>query len=186
MLARRPALQNKTSVTASDNEPSDYARLRAKIRIDKNDLDTAVVEQPEVFLEISEAYSSACSIRDAAKDTLARADSELAAVVRRTLEAKGMKDTKDNVSDGILLHPDRVIVKRDYDIAVRTADMWGDLKFAFEQRMRMLRELVQLYAVGYFTTRSMKGSQEENRTLSAAIVRDKQNMARDRAREQRD
>lgn len=176
------ALVAAMQTTAGGILPGDgtaYMRLRAKIKIDKDDLDTAVVEQPETYLEISEAYSLACSVRDQTKGALARLESELATDCRKTLAMRGLKDTKDNMSDAILLHPKYATAKTALDRDSRIADQWSDLKYSFEQRMRMLRELVQLYAVGYFTTASMRGSAGENRNTSAAIVREAQQRKRD-------
>lgn len=163
---------------APDASASVFARLRANIAIDKDNLDTNVAEQPELYLEISEQYSLATSRRDKARSNVARTDSELAFSLRPQLAKAGIKDTKDNMSDAILLHERHIAAQQEMDTAQRVVDQWGDLKYSFEQRMRMLREMVQLFATSYFTTRSMGSTREENRNVTASMIRGRINTER--------
>jgi hypothetical protein len=150
---------------------ADYDKYRNRIKIDRDRLDEAVTEQPEVFLEVCEQHTMCMSLRDGARDLLARKDSEFAREVRANIEAKGGKATENMVNDGVLLHPSRKQFKDSYEQLKTLSDKWGALRAAFEQRMRMLRELVALYGQGYFTSVTNSGNRSELSTIQAEAAR---------------
>jgi hypothetical protein len=59
----------------------------------------------------------------------------------------------------VMLDPERKRDKDNYSACEKEADLWGNLREAYQQRMRMLRELTTLYATSYFNVQSMGSSQ---------------------------
>lgn len=158
-----------------------YDELRLQIRIDPDRLDQMVLEQPQVYLEVCEQCTSAMSLRDAARDALARKDSELARAARVDLEAKGVRPTEAVINDMVLLHPERKHFRNEHEQLKNISDKWGNLRAAFEQRLRMLRELVALHGMGYHQTVQQDRTQRASRDVVAASVR----AAQDKARKER-
>lgn len=152
---------------------AEYQAFKAKLEIDRDRLDVAVMEQPQIFDEVGERHVKACDLRDGAKTRLAVKDSELAVTHRARLEKAGAKSTDSIVNDHVLLDPDRKACNDIYVRAKHAADMWGKLRESYEQRMRMLHELVSLHATGYFNTQSMGGPQNVVRDALADSARRK-------------
>lgn len=127
------------------------ALLRSKVQINRNALDTTVEEQPELFRQAAEEHVYAVSRRDAAKDNLLRVDAREALHLRDD-KYKDQKVTESRVNDEVLQSPAHLTAYSEYSSAKQEADEWSVLREAFEMRGKMLRELVGLYATGYFGT----------------------------------
>ena len=169
------AQRDRTAVRVSSGpDPmAEYASFKAKLEIDRDRLDAAVMEQSQIFDEVGERHIRACDLRDAAKTRLAIKDSELAVRYRTKLNASGEKSTDSIVNDYVLLDPSRNTENDIYTARKKEADLWGILREAFEQRMRMLRELVSLHATGYFNAQSMGGPRNVVRDALAETARTK-------------
>lgn len=157
---------------------SKYDEFRLLIRIDPDRLDIGVMDQAQIYMEVGEQYTSCCSLRDGARDQLAKKDSELARECRLAAETRNIKVTVDQVNDAVLLHPDRTAIKNDYEQLKALADKWGNLKAAFEQRMRMLREMVVLYSANYFTSSTQASTGGAVRDALANKARDEMDRQR--------
>lgn len=162
-----------THIESGPDPMAEYEAFKAKLEIDRDRLDAAVMEQAQVFDEIGERHIRACDLRDAAKTRLAIKDSELAVRYRMKLNASREKSTDSIVNDYVLLDPSRGIENDIYTARKKEADLWGILREAFEQRMRMLRELVSLHATGYFNTQSMDAPKNIVRDALAESARAK-------------
>lgn len=173
----RAALQR-----AEPLEDPEYKRLAARIKIDRNNLDAAAIEQSEVFLDICEHHALSISKRDAAKEALSTVDAEVARDKRIDCTKKGEKQpTKDAMDEYVVLHERHTNAQAALANAQREERRWGILRDSFDQRMRMIRELVGLYASGYWTnsgTAVARGSVEQ-----ATAERRREEMAK--AREQK-
>lgn len=168
----------RTPVTLAD---VDYPKLAAKIKLDKQRLDLATEEQAEVFLEIGERHAQAVSVRDLAKDTVTRVDAELARDKRIAAAKAGEKITEKITDDYVCLHEKHAAAVAAYADARRAEMKWSALRDAFDQRMRMIRELVGLYAAGYWTNSGTAGARGQVQEALAERARSEQQ----RQREQR-
>jgi len=158
---------------------ADYTEFRQRILIEKNKLDSAAEEQARIFLEVCERHVHAVSVRDAAKDELGRSDAINARTERARLIAAGEKSTEAIINDFVLLHPEHERMVATISAATAAADRWYALRTAFDHRMRMIRELVSLYASGYWTNSGAVGQNGIAREALAERARD--NMATARA-----
>lgn len=157
--------------TLSQKEPSDYDMLRARIKIDRDALDKSVEEQAQVFLEVCDKHVHALSRRDEARDKLARRDAEIARDTRQKGEKSGARITEANVNDSVMLHPDHIMISAELAELKKQSDLWGVLRDAFDQRMRMIRELVNLYAMGYYGSAGTVAPRNTVRDSLAATAR---------------
>lgn len=131
---------------------SDY---REALIINKHNLDLELTRQPELFFEVAEAYTEAASMRDALYENTKNTDSSVNMEIREDYANKGTKITEAQITALVQTHPDHVQAYEDYLNAKRTAEEFSALKDAFHQRSSMLRDLVQLYATGYFERTSV-------------------------------
>lgn len=163
---------NRLAALARQRE-EEYMTFRSRIKINRDRLDDAIQEQAEVYLEVCERSAVAASIRDKARDDLARKDADLARTIRRDqTNAKGGSPKDSIVNDEVMLHPEHQAVSDAVDAAKKIADQWGALVKAFEQRMRMLRELVSLYNSGYWTTQGAGAGARDSRDGIVQRVRE--------------
>lgn len=156
---------------------AEYEEFKRLLQIDRTDLDTAQADQASVFLEVAERYVMAASIRDEARDTLARRDAELARDERRALGQAGEKVTEAIINDYVMLHPAHSALSVDYESCKRLADKWGAMQRSFEQRKSMLQELTGLFAAGYWNSGSVKPRASVQDAVAASI-KEKQNALR--------
>lgn len=162
---------------APDRRWALYEEFKLRIRIDRNHLDDAVEEQAQVFLEVCDHHSEALSVRDAAKAALARSDAELARTLRYPAGPTGKRVADQELNDTILIHPTHIEKDKEYQDAKALSDRWGNLRDAFDQRMRMIRELVTLYVQGYYVT-GVVGPRNAKRDADADYARQAQADAR--------
>lgn len=157
---------------------ADYAQLSVRIRINKARLDDAAEEQAQVFLDICERHTLAVSLYDQAKDDLGKCDAELARDKRIDASKAGEKLTEKITDDFICLHPKHVQAQQTLAHAKRDVQKWASLRDAFDQRMRMIRELVGLYAAGYWTNSGTSSARGDVRQSLAERARDEMNQRR--------
>lgn len=128
----------------------DYEDFVKRIQLDRDALDIAAEEQAQVFQEVGERHVKTVSLRDEARDALARMDSALARDHRARLEREQKKATEGIVNDYVLLDSRHQEMTEELGRLKRAADLWGTLREAFEHRRRMISELVGLYASNYY------------------------------------
>ena len=172
-FARAQRDRTMVHLEAGPDSMAEYETFKVKLGIDRDRLDAVVMEQAQIFDEVGERHVRACDLRDAAKTRLAVKDSELAVKHRAVLEREGKKSTDSIVNDYVLLDSARITENAQYMARKKDADMWGILREAFEQRMRMLRELVSLHATGYFNAQSMGAPRNVVRDALAESARTK-------------
>jgi hypothetical protein len=124
--------------------PSSPRDLEAALRIDPDDIDDCLVEQPGLFYYVAEAVSLANSQRDTAKLELEEAVAELDQQFRKTALAEKEKLTEAAIENRIKTAPRIKGLQRDYLEARTKADHCAALKEAYQQRSFMLRELVAM------------------------------------------
>lgn len=127
------------------------------LQIDKTKLDEAMASQGDLFFRVGEAYANAVSERDAAKEALNAVDAELS----RDCRVPGKTDqkmTEGSIKDIVQGHPQHAQAFELYNNAKHLAERLSALRDAFQERGRMLRDLGNLYATGYFTTTATQGA----------------------------
>src|SRR3990167_4617743 len=170
-MATKPLVRR--SISSAAEITSDYDVFRERIHIARARLDDAVAEQAQIFLEICERHTCTLSARDEARDRLARCDAQLAQELRAALEASGKRPTESMVNDAVMLHDTHIATASFLTTTKREADLWGVLRDAFDQRMRMLRELVNLYSMSYYGSASAVGPSNTVRNALAATARER-------------
>lgn len=134
--------------------------------IDKNDLDNAIMQQPETFYRVALEYAQARDEVEALKDEVDRTDSNLSLRFREEAEAKNEKTTEGRIASMVITDQDHVEVVERYRAAKLQAERLGALKDAFNQRAGMLRELTNLYVSSYYTNDSLAGPANKQREMA--------------------
>lgn len=129
----------------------EFDELKQKLIINKTALDEELVHQAHSFYELADMYSAAVSQRDALYEEVKQVDADLYGVIRVELEQRGVKATEAIVASQVQSSQEHKDAHKAFLDAKLLADKLGALKEAYGQRAYMLRDLVQLYAVGYFS-----------------------------------
>jgi hypothetical protein len=130
-------------------EENEITQLEELLKINTLDLDQALIEQPEAFYRISQAYTQAVSIRDQAHENCKRVDAEVDLAIRDHLAQQGLKTTEKVIDSEVKTNDDHIEAYREYLEAKTTAEKLQALKESFIQRSYMLRELCGLHISGY-------------------------------------
>jgi len=176
-LAPRPRPDAPAAAPAAPASAEDPTlAFREKLKIDRDDLDTMLIEQPQHYADAAREFALAVSRRDRAKhvldETRARVDAQ---------ERQMARDNEEKITDSLLtaritVHPDVVQANKARDNWARMAALWEALKEAFEQRSYALKDLCALYHAGYWANSAGGGARRgaEERAYAddrAAIAR---------------
>ena len=140
-----------------DDELADMDRFRDGLRIDKLNLDDALVEQPELFFHVASQQVMASSRRDQAKEYSKRVDAGLFMRIRQEMIDEGERPTEITVNARVESHKDHTVERDAYLELMKEADLWLALKEAFMQRSYMLKDLASLHITNYYATSSVRG-----------------------------
>jgi hypothetical protein len=151
-----------------DFEPLSLEGLRRQLSIDDDDLDRALIEQPDLYYHVAAQYVEAVAERDAAKLDLEQAQAELDGQFRRQAVEQEAKITDAAVQRKIVSTPRVQTLERDYLKCRGDADKWLALKEAFQQRSFMLRELVSIRIAHLGNLTIEKGVRGAQRDLAEA------------------
>lgn len=121
--------------------------------IDRNALDTMLVEQPSLFHRYADAHATAVSQRDYLKEQLAQLYAKLDARIRR--DNSGSRITEKFIESEIAIDPDYVAATDELLQAKQSALQMEAAKEAFGQRGWVLRDLTALYIAGYWSQNSV-------------------------------
>jgi len=150
-------------------------QLREKLRIDPNDLDGALVEQPELYFHAGHQHTVMISCVDAAKEDLKALDAEIAMAIRADETIK--KRTESSILEEVQCHSVR---RQSYAALLtlqREAGEWQALRDAFAQRAYVLKDLAGLFVAGYFAanaTKSPAAADTQYRANVAALTQARQ------------
>jgi hypothetical protein len=114
------------------------------LRIDRDDLDGCLVEQPDRYYHVALAHSEAVARRDAAKLDFEHVVANLDVKIRADAAAANEKTTEAGIQRELQLDDLYVEAKKKHLEASAEVDRIQALKEAFQQRSFMLRELVAL------------------------------------------
>ncbi len=142
--------------------------LKAGLAISEEDLNSCLIEQPELFFSVADAYAYASAERDAAKLALEEVMSELDQQLRLKAAKDEEKVTEASLGRHLATLPRVQKAQREFLECKADADEWGALKEAFVQRSFMLRELVALYIANLSNLSLEKGAHGASKDLRAA------------------
>jgi hypothetical protein len=153
---RRDPVRGSSSYDDDTNDKR--ASFRDQLELDRNDLDSAAVEQPQYAHDIGEQAVLAKSRVDELKYEL---EQEMAAVALDLREDSA--DSEKRITDKAVeaqVNMTRSVISMQKLLlrAKKEAALWGNLKEAFETRRDMLKVLTQQYASDYFTRSSTTAS----------------------------
>lgn len=134
------------------------SEAKTYLRIDRDKLDEAIMEQPMLFHEVSAMLVVAKEAKDMAKLERDRVEAETAKDVRRDFVKNKTKYTEGTLREEIALDPDCSAAQDEYTKALSEVTAWEFMKEAFSQRSFMLRELAHLWSANYFGENSLQGS----------------------------
>lgn len=155
-MSVRPKLRQATKTS----EPDVSEEFRGYLQIDTNDLNEAMAGQADLFFRVAEAYADVVSKRDAAKEYLNTVDAEIGLKLR-TSKKQDEKVTEGSIKDQIQNSDEHQAAFESYAELRKQTERLTGLKEAFQERGRMLRDLGNLYATGYFTVTGSKGAEAE-------------------------
>ncbi len=129
----------------------DLEEFRQHLTINKDSLDEDITVQSDLFFRVSEAYAFACSRRDAAKENIKQVDAQMDLNIRAEAAEDGVKVTETKVFSLVAASDEHLEAASEHLDCIEEVNIFGSLKEAFSQRSYMLRELVELYCVGYYS-----------------------------------
>lgn len=153
------------------NSKSLLGDLEDALRFDKNHMDDALIEQPDLFYHVSREYASAISERDGLKLEIGELGAELDKSIRDGAIRAQEKTTETGIQKQIDTTPAMIDLRRRHLGAAHQADRWLALKEAYQQRAYALKDLAGLWVAGYFTSSSAGAARSEATTRQADEIR---------------
>lgn len=176
MADRRRVVSAETDEPKKSRTNLALERFRSNLRIEKDDLDNCLVEQPELYDHVGEALSLAIAERDSTKLDLEEAEAEEGQKIRSRAAQMDEKLTEASVREQLTLNSRLMKLRRLQLEQKALVDAWSVLKESFQQRSYMLRELAPVHIARLF------GSGNSVRVDAKNAVAD---TARDRIGEER-
>jgi hypothetical protein len=115
--------------------------IRASLRIDEDNIDRCLMQQPDLFYMAASAVALANAERDGLKLELAELNAKLDGDIRKQLTDLGEKYSEASLSNRLKTLPKIMELHRRYLGACLRADEAEAVKESFQQRSYMLREL---------------------------------------------
>lgn len=138
--------------------------LIARLKIDKLDLDTELIEQPSLFNEVSEGCVDAIDTRDYLKEQLSIVEAREAREIRADFDRDKTKYVATQVAQAVSESEDYINALNEYLDAKKDCNSWQALKDSFEQRSRMLGHLCRLYMSDYYSNPNASDSKVSSDT----------------------
>jgi len=157
-----------------ETQDSFVAEYRGYLAIDKNALDDALQQQADLYFQVSQEYALALSLKDEAKEAMARQDAACGVEYRQSSE----KANESMIRDFVAKDMKHVMAYDIYMKRTKRAGVLFALQEAFSQRGYAIRYLCNLYQAGYYTA-AVKAKGEKDLTAGQAAVA-RAAMSRDR------
>lgn len=125
--------------------------------IDKDDLDSAIIQQSVLFYDVSQELVSAKENRDRSKDGMERVEAELSGEFRMSLLDNKEKVTEARLKELVASDAEFRKARTLYLSARNVVDSWESMKEAYSQRSFMIRELAHLWAANYYGDPTVSG-----------------------------
>jgi hypothetical protein len=134
--------------------------LRDRLRIDRDELDVSLEEQPELYYHVAHAHAQAVAEADTAKLDRDQGLAELDKEIRAEFDKAGTKFTENRIFQELQMLPEARELRLTRYKALEVVNDWQALKDAYHQRSFMLRELVALYIAQRHDSAMAGGSAE--------------------------
>lgn len=128
------------------------------LKINRNNLDTVVCQQAEIFSKITDQFSLAVAKRDHMKEELAVLDASIAIEYRQKAQDNNEKLTEGKLNEKVDSDERHRLFVDKFLKAKLEADRWGGKKEAFSQRSSMLKLCCELYLSNYYSSDSIKSN----------------------------
>ena len=142
------------------------------LTIDKNALDDALEQHPDLMYRVSEILTERIAQRDAAKHDVAEAEAKADAEVRKAASIAEEKVTDKAVASEVKLDRKVMTAADRHANLVYWCNRWSALQAAFSARQAALRELVSLYGNNYWSDASTGRASAFVKTKAGEIARD--------------
>lgn len=119
-------------------------QYKDKLAIDRDGLGECLVDQPQLYYDVTSAHAEAVSERDAVKLELDELQADIDRKIREDAFKRDVKVTEAGIQQQIKLDPKVKGLNRSFLEVRERTEQWFALKEAFQQRSFMLRELVAL------------------------------------------
>jgi len=129
-------------------EPKPRSKLeqfRALLAIDRDALDSCLVEQAELFFHVADAHARAVAVRDGAKLDIEQAEAAADVRLRAQAAAREEKLTEPAIMHKLRLDPKLVEMRNKLLECQQAVGQWAALKEAYLQRNYMLKEIVAMH-----------------------------------------
>jgi hypothetical protein len=146
---------------AKRSEVDEIEEMSEGLRIDKNALDDALLQQPQLFYSVSEKLALAISRRDAAKNELELIEAEVDSTIRLRMRDDGIKTTEKEIEAEKVQHKDVQGAEANLIHLTHQAARWQALQSALSQRSYVLKDLVALHLRAYYSSEAAGASSRE-------------------------
>lgn len=136
---------------ASGERTGSFQELRNALHIDKNDLDTCLVQQPDLFYRVSEEYTLARSLQDEIKHDILNLEAALGAQFRADASEDKKPPSVEAIKHMIAGTPKMISLQKEMLDASTRVGKWATLKESYEMRSSSLKSMTHLFAANYFT-----------------------------------
>jgi hypothetical protein len=155
---------------------------RKYLAIDRDDLDSCLEQQPELYHSVALSYEQAVSARDLAKLELEEAQAEIGAEMRTRASDNKERLTEGALDQYVTTHPRVQKLERALLKAKGSTGEWSALKEAFQQRSFMLREIVARGISQYHDLSIERGSFRDRNALADKVRQQASDMRREKMR----
>jgi len=158
---------------------------RKRLRIDKDDLDGAIIEQSILFAEVSTNLVEAKAEKDKVKNDRDSLEAGISNSFRKTFLRKKEKFTESSLREDVLLDEEYIEVKKKYLKALNFVEAWEVMKESYSQRSFMLRELAHLWTANYYGDTSLSGGDNTKDVIAKSNRRKISRDRKDRSKKRR-
>lgn len=130
--------------------------FRGSLAVDKHNLDAMLMQQPMLQQHVSEMAAEVASMRDSAKERLARVDAQVAKKLRKQLMIEEGKVSEARIDREVPLTDEHKEAFFIYNELSALSTKWDALKDTFRNRAFVIRDFVSLYTANYFTDTSFR------------------------------
>jgi len=158
----------KTRVSDDICSSEEYQRYRELLKINREDLEGCLEDQPMFFEEVSFRAVTANKMRDQAKLRLEEAIAKLDRDIREEAAEDGVKITESAIANKIKLNNSIQLLQQEFLNCKETADLWAGMLQSFTQRSYSLKDIVSI-AIRQMTVDSdIIASERDKQSMIAA------------------
>lgn len=136
-----------------------FEYYKSCLRIDKDNLDDELVEQPVHYQGICDEVSLAISVRDGLK----KDQRDCAAEIFLEVKSGPKKVTELEANAHVDCDSEYSKLREEFILACEDVSRWEGLKEAFGQRSFALKDLVNLHTTDYFSVSSVSKDEGDSR-----------------------